>query len=44
LAGDNAYTLWSGQTNEASWFYGLGKIRVSFTCNDPAARLKVRIW
>ncbi len=44
LAGDNAYKLWSGQTNEASWFYGLGKIRVSFTCNDPSARLKVRMW
>ena len=44
LAGDNSYKLWSGQTNEASWFYGAGQISVTFTCNDPAARLHVRIW
>ncbi len=44
LAGDNSYKLWSGQTNEASWFYGAGEIRVTFTCNDPSARLHVRMW
>lgn len=44
LAGDNSYTLWSGQTNEASWFYSAGRITVTFTCNDPSGSLKVRIW
>lgn len=39
-----SYPMKSGQRKDASEFYGAGKLTVLFASDNPAARLKVKIW
>jgi hypothetical protein len=44
LCKEQTIKLWAGDSDDASGFYGAGRLWVYLDCDDPSARLKLHVW